>query len=82
MAIERNYCPGPFSNPNAHAGERDFSFEQWQPPDYRGHYAQLGFLDEPADVEASSLAAWWLAKRDKPLLVFHNKYAQVRRHIS
>ena len=37
VAIERNYCPGLFSNPNAHAGEREFSLEQWQPPDYRGH---------------------------------------------
>ena len=44
----------------------------------RSKDAQLSFLDEPADVEASPLAAWWLAKRDKPLLVFHNKYAQVR----
>ena len=41
-------------------------------------HGQLGFLDEPADVEASLLAAWWPAKRDKPLLVFDNKYAQVR----
>ena len=62
VAVERNYCPGPFSNPNAHAGERDFSFEQWQPPDYRGHYVQLGPQEtrgsEASESLTSSLRRW------------------------
>ena len=29
-------------------------------------------------MDASPQAAWWRAKRDKPLLVMHNKYAQVQ----
>ena len=30
------------------------------------------------DVEAFPLAACWMAKQDKPLLVFHKKCAHVR----
>ena len=78
VAMQRNFCHGPFSNPNAHATRGQFSFDQWQPPDYRAHYAEMGFLEEPANVDASPQAAWWQAKRVKPLLVVHNKFATAR----
>ena len=73
---------GPYSHPDAHATKAGFKFDSWLPPDYKAHYGKQGFLPEPQNVTGSPQAAWWLARRDKPLLVVHNKYTEVSSYVS